>query len=134
MFSLVIALLNFSEIFSLKYLFLNNESRMVRPNIIDIDPSELKNCAFMIILNKSTANYNISSSKIHAWKEIKNINVQAFNMITNKDKAKATAEPILCNWKCKFNSTICNWKQKWNNEACPCWCKNYQNCDKYYSI
>ena len=66
MFSLVIALLNFSEIFSLKYLFLNNESRMVRPNIIDVDPGELKNCAFMIILNKSTANYNISSSKIHA--------------------------------------------------------------------
>ena len=89
MFSLVIALLSFSESFSTKYFFLNNDSCMIRPNL-----NELNNCPFIISLNRSTASYNILSSKIYAPK--KNINVKAINMITNKDKAKAMAEHILC--------------------------------------
>ena len=33
-------------------------------------------------------------------------NVKAFNMITNKDEAKAMAEHISRDCKCKFNSTV----------------------------
>ena len=41
-------------------------------------------------------------------KETKGINVQAFNMITNKNKAKAMTEHISCDCKCKFSSKTCN--------------------------
>ena len=41
-------------------------------------------------------------------KETKDINVKAFNMITNKDEAKAMMEHISCDCKFKFNSTTCN--------------------------
>ena len=88
----------------------------------------------MINLNKCAASYNVLSPKIYGQKGIEDINVKAFDMITNKDKAKATTEHISFDWKDKFNSTTCIWKQKWNNETCPCGCKNDQKCDKDYSI
>ena len=59
--------------------------------------------------------------------------VKAFNTITNKNKAKAMTEHILCDCKCKFNSTICNSKQKWNNKTCQCECEDYRKCKEYYS-
>ena len=60
------------------------------------------------------------------------MNVKAFNMITNKDKAKAMTEHISCDCKCKINSTTYNSKQKWNNKTCQCECKNYRKCKKDY--
>ena len=65
----------------------------------------------MISLDKCTGSCNILSSKICVPK--KNVNVKAFNMITNKNEAKVMTEHIPCDCKCKFNSTTCNSKQKW---------------------
>ena len=45
-------------------------------------------------------------------KETKDINIKAFNVITNKDEAKAMTEHISCDCKCKTNSTTCASKQK----------------------
>ena len=66
----------------------------------------------MISLNKFTGSFNILSPKICVPKETKDINVKAFNMITNKDEAKAMREHISCDCKCKLNSTTFNSKQK----------------------
>ena len=63
----------------------------------------------------------------------KDINVKAFNMIKNKDEAKARTEHISCDSKCKFSSTTCNSEQKWNNKTCQYECKNYHRCEKDYS-
>ena len=60
-------------------------------------------------------------------------NVKAFNMIINKNEAKTMTKQILCDCKCKFNSTTCNSNQKWNNKTCQCECKNYCNCKNNYS-
>ena len=66
-------------------------------------------------------------------KETKGIYVKAFNMITNKDEAKAMTEHISCDCKCKFYSTTCNSNQKWNNKTCQCEFKNYHQCKIDYS-
>ena len=66
-------------------------------------------------------------------KETKDINIKSFNMITNKDEAKAMTEHSSCDCKCKFNSTTCNSKQKWNNKTCQSACKSYHKCEKYFS-
>ena len=50
----------------------------------------------MISLNKCTGSCNILSPKACVPKETKYINIKAFNMITNKDEAKATIELISC--------------------------------------
>ena len=38
-------------------------------------------------------------------KKKKDMNIKAFNMITNKNEAKAMTEHISCDSKCKLNST-----------------------------
>ena len=136
MFSLFIVLLRFSESLArnrTKRLFLNDESCMVRPTLIDINPVELKCYPLMISLNKCNGSCYVLSPKICVPKEIKNINVKAFNMITNKDEAKAMTGHISCDCKCKFNIITCKSKQKWNNKTCQCECKNYRKCKENHS-
>ena len=95
-------LLSFSESLATKCLFLNDEPCMIRPTLMDMNPVELK----------YTGSCNVLSPKICVLKEIKDIYVKVFNMITNKNKAKAITEHISCDCKCKFSSTTCNSKQK----------------------
>ena len=90
-----------------KCIFFNDEPCIVRPTLIDMNPFELKYYPFMNSLNKCPGNCNVLSPKICLPNETKDINVKAFNMITNKDEAKAMAEHISCDCKCKFNSTTC---------------------------
>ena len=92
-------------------MFLHDEACMVRPTIIDMNYVEVKYYPFMISLNKCTGSCNVLSPKICVPKETKDIDVKAFNMITNKDEAKAMTEHISCDCKCIFNSTTCNSKQ-----------------------
>ena len=106
---------------------------MARPTLIDIYHVELKYYSFMITLNKCTGSCNALAPKICVPKETKDINVKAFNMITNKDEAKAMTKHISCDCKCKFNSSTYNSKQQWNNKTCQCECKNYHKCEKDYS-
>ena len=113
--------------------FLNDDSCMVRPTLIHMNPNELKYYQFMISLNKCAGSCNVLCLKICVPKETIGIHVKAFNMITNKDEAKAMIEHISCDCKCKFNSTTCNSNQKWNNKTCQCECKIFPNCEKDYS-
>ena len=59
----------------------------------------------MINLNKYDGICNVLSPKTCIPKETKDINVKASNMIINNDEAKAMAEHLSCDCKCKFNST-----------------------------
>ena len=116
-----------------KCLFLNDDLCIVRPTLIDINPAELKYYPFVSSLNKCARSCNVLSPNICVPKETKEILAKAFNMIKNKNEAKAMTEHISCDCKCKFNSTTCNSNQKWNNKTCQCKCKNYHKCKKSYS-
>ena len=65
----------------------------------------------------------------YVFQKKQDINVKAFNMITNKDVAKAMTRHISCDRKC---STTYNSKQKWNNKTCQCECKNDHKCKEDY--
>ena len=106
---------------------------MVRPTPIDLNPVKLNYYPFVISLDKCSGNSNVLSSKTCAPKKTKVINVKVFNIITNKNEAKAIAEQTSCDCKYKFNSTICNSNQKWNNKTSKCEFKNYVKCKKDYS-
>ena len=105
MFSLFIVLLSFSKSLATKCLFLNDEPCMIRPTLINMNTVELKYYQFMVSLNKCTSSCIVLPSKICVPKETKDVYVKAFNMITNKNEAKAMTEHISCDCKCKFNST-----------------------------
>ena len=113
-----------------KSLFLDDEPCMVRSTIIDMNPVELKYYTFMVSLNKCTGSYNVLSPKICVPKDTKDINVNAFSIITNKNEVKAMAVYISCDCKCKLNSTTCNSNQKLNSKTCQCEWKNYHTYKK----
>ena len=79
----------------------------------------------MISSNKCTGSCNVLSRKIGVLKKTKDINVTAFNVITNKNEAKAMIEHISSDCKYKINITKFNSIQKWNNKIRQCECKNY---------
>ena len=111
-----------------KCVSLNDKPCMVRSTLIDLNPIKLKYYPFMISLDKCNGSCNVFSPKICAPKETNDINVKVFNMIANKNEAKAMTKHISCYCKCKFNSTACSSNQKWNNKTCQCECKNYRKC------
>ena len=82
--------------------------------LIDLNLIELKYYPFMISLDTCNGSCNFISPKICVprKKKKKNINVKAFNRMTNKDEAEAMTEHISCDCKCKFNSTTCNLNRK----------------------
>ena len=75
MFSLIkkvfIVLLSFSESLATKWLFLNDETWIIRPTLIDMNPVELKCYPFMISLYKCTGSCNVLFLKICVPKETK---------------------------------------------------------------
>ena len=90
-----IILLNFSSSLArnqTKYVSLHVETSMIRPIVIDLNPAELIYYTFMLSFDKCNGSCNVLSSKIYIGKETKNINVKVFNMITNKNEAKAIAK------------------------------------------
>ena len=137
MFSLIkqvfIVLLSFGESLATKCVSFNDEPCMIRPTLIDVNPVELKYYAFMISLDKCTGSCNVLLSKVCVPNEAKDINVKAFNMITNKNEVKAIKKHTSYDFNCKFNSTTHNSNQKSNNKACQVECKNYRTCKKDYS-
>ena len=70
----------------------------------------------------------VLSPKICLTIERKDVNVKAFNVLTNKNEAITMTTHISFNCKYKLNSTICNSNQKWNNRTCQCECKNNHKC------
>ena len=59
---------------------------MVRPNLIDLNPVELKCYLFMISLNKCSRSCNVLSQKISIPKKTNDMIVKTFNMTKMKLK------------------------------------------------
>ena len=59
-----IVLLSFSIPLATKYLSLNDQSCMVKHNLIDLNPVELKYYQFMVRLDKRDRSCNVLSPKI----------------------------------------------------------------------
>ena len=75
MFSLInpvfVVLLSFSSSLPTTCLSLNYKPCMVRPNLIDVNPFELKFYPFMVSIDKCSGSFNVLSSKICVQKKKK---------------------------------------------------------------
>ena len=121
-------LLSFSEsltCYQTKCQSLNDEpcmGCMATPTLIDLNLVELKYYPFMISLDKCSGSCNILSPQMCVPKETKDINIKVFNMITNKNDAKATTKHISFDCKCKSYGTTCISNKKWNKKTCEYEC------------
>ena len=85
----------------------------------------------MINVNKYNGSCNVldeSSKKICIQSKAKDLDVEAFNMITKISETKTLVKRISKDYKCKFDSTACYSNQKWNNDKCQFECKKYRTC------
>ena len=127
-----IVLLSFSVFLATKRFSLNDEPCMIGPTLTDLNLIEPKYYPFMIGLGECNGSCNVLSPKMCRPKK-KMTNIKEFNMVKNKNEAKAMTKHISCDCKCKFNSTTCNSNQKWNNKTCQCECKSHCKSKKDYS-
>ena len=107
---------------------------MIRPTLIDLNSVDLKYYLLMISSDKCNGRFNVSSPKICVAREIKDINVKVFSMITNQNEAKTMTKYISSDYKFKFNGTTSNSNQEWNNKVCQCECKKYCKLEKKRTI
>ena len=56
--------------------------------------------------------------------EIKNLNLNVFNMITEIKASRTLTTHTLCKCECKCDCRLYNLNQKWNNNKSHCECKN----------
>ena len=89
-----LVLLGFCSSLATKCVSLNEEPCIARPNLIVLNPVELKYNAIMISLDECTGNCNVFSQNICVSKETKDINIKAFNIIINKNEAKTMTKHI----------------------------------------
>ena len=87
-----LVLLSFCSSLATKCVSLNEEPCIARPNLIVLNPVELKYNALMISLDECTGNCNVFSQNICVSKETKDI--KAFNIIINKNEAKTMTKHI----------------------------------------
>ena len=83
---MLIVLLSFSSSLAhdqTKCLILNDEPCMVRPTLIDVNPVKFKYYPFMFSIDKCDGSCNVLSPEICVPKETTDINVNAFNNVTN---------------------------------------------------
>ena len=88
-----------------------NEPCMTRRTLIDLNSIELNYYPFLISLDKCNGSYNADddlSAKIYVVCNAKNINLKVFHMITRINESKTLVKHILCDCKCKSDSTACN--------------------------
>ena len=81
----VFVLLSFSSSLATKYLSLSDEPCLVRPNLINLNPVQLKYYSFSVSLDKCSESFNVISPKTCVTNKTKDINVKIFNMITNRN-------------------------------------------------
>ena len=70
--------------------------------------------------------------KIRVPKKTKDINVNVFNIIANKNKMTKHWQNVF-HVTVNVNSTTCSSNQTWKNKTCQCECKKCCNCKKDYS-
>ena len=86
---------------------LNDESCFIRHATIDLNSIKLKYYSFMISLDKCKGNVNVLMTYLrkYLFRQKKYVNAKVFNMITRMNEAKSLIKHILCDFKCKLNST-----------------------------
>ena len=80
-----------SESLATECLSLNDQSFMIRPTLIDLNPVELKYYPFMISSGKCHGSFNYLYKYVFR-KKAKDINFKVFDMITNEKEAKTNSK------------------------------------------
>ena len=114
----------------LKFVPMNNEECIIRPEMININSNEPAFYLYSIKINKCTGscnNINDLYSKLCVPDVVKHINLKIFDLMsrTNETRYIEWYETYKC--ECRLDLQIklivCNNKQRWDNDKCRYECK-----------
>ena len=107
----------------LKCVSINNQECKIRPEIIDLNTNEPMFYPYSIEINNCKGRCNTINepyAKIYVPDNIKNKNVQVFNLISRTNQTRHIEWHKTCKCKCKLDVSVCNNKQRWNEDKCRC--------------
>ena len=127
---------NVLNVNSLECVSMNNQECKIRPEIISFNTNEPLFYPYSIKINKCKGSCNTiidPDAKTCVPDNIKNTNVEVFNLISRTNEARYIKWYKTCKCKCKLDASVCNNKQRWNEDKFRCECKEliYKGiCDK----
>ena len=121
---------------ALKRFLMKNQECKVRPEIVNININNPIFYPFSVKVNRCSGNcnnINDTYAKICVPDTVKNLNVEAFNLMSRTNETRSIKWHEICKCICRLNKIICNNKQRWNKDKCRCECKELIDkrvCDK----
>ena len=112
---LVLVLLCFGESLTIKCISLNNQSCLVRPTLIDLNPGELYYHPVTITPNRCDGSCNTTKDpfgRICIPNKMEDVNLKVLEMIKGITESKTLAKHISCDRRCEFDGRKCNSRQK----------------------
>ena len=106
---------NLSNVNSLECVSMNNQECKIRPEIINISTNEPVFYPYSIKIDKckgSCITVNDPYTKIYVPDDIKNTNVEVFNLMSRTNEARHVKWHKTCKCRCRLDASICNNKQR----------------------
>ena len=97
-----------------------------RPEVINVNSNNPIFYPFNIKIHKCSgncSNINHPCAKIYVPNVIKDLNVEAFNLMSIANATRFIKWHEKCKCKCRLDAIVCNNKQRWNKNKCRCECK-----------
>ena len=111
---------------ALKRFLMKNQECKVRPEIVNININNPIFYPFSVKVNRCSGNcnnINDTYAKICVPDTAKNLNVEAFNLMSRTNETRSIKWHEICKCICRLNKIICNNKQRWNKDKSRCECK-----------
>ena len=105
---------NLSNVNSLGCVSMNNQECKIRPEIINININEPLFCPYSIEINRCKGCCNTVNdpyAKICVPDQIKNPNVEVFNLMSRTKETRHIKWHKTCKCRCKLDASICNNKK-----------------------
>ena len=117
---------NLSNVNSLECVSMNNQECQIGTEIINLNTSEPMFYPYIIKTNRCKGSCNTINDpciKICVPDQIKNTNVNVFNLMSRTNETRHIKWHKTCKCKCRLDVRICNNTQRWNDDKCRCECK-----------
>ena len=127
-----------SRINPLECMSMKNQECKVRPEIVNINSNSSIFYPVSIKRNKCSGNgnnINGPNARICIPDVVKNLNVQAFNLMSRTNETRHIKWHKKCKCICRLNPIVCNNKQRSNEDKCGCECKELTDkgaCDEEF--
>ena len=114
---------NVLNVNSLECISMNNQECIIRPEIINLNTNEPMLYPYSIKINKCKGSCNTINdpyAKICVPDNIKNINVEVFNLMSRTNETRYMKWHKTCKCRCRLDSSVRHNKQRWTKDKCRC--------------